>query len=148
MPRTAFTSAGAVSVGPYSHAVEAGDFLYLSGQTPLDAATGKLVLGGIAAQAEQCFKNLFGVLASAGLTPDDVVKANVFLVDMSDFPAMNAVYERQFAKPFPARTDDRSGGAAPRRADRDRVHRTSPSPARRMLRSEHGGPHAPLRVIS
>jgi 2-iminobutanoate/2-iminopropanoate deaminase len=102
--RTAFTAPGAVAVGAYSHAVASGDTVYLSGQTPLDPATGTLVQGGIAAQAERCFQNLFGVLAAAGLAPDDAVKVNVYLVDMSDFAAMNAVYERQFSRPFPART--------------------------------------------
>jgi 2-iminobutanoate/2-iminopropanoate deaminase len=102
--RKAFSAPGAVAVGPYSHAVECGDTVFLSGQTPLDSATGALVQGGIAAQAEQCFRNLFAVLAAAGLGPDDVVKANVYLVDMADFGAMNAVYERQFSRPFPART--------------------------------------------
>ena len=104
MTRKAFSSPGAVAVGPYSHAVEAGDVVYLSGQTPLDPATGALVQGGIGAQTERCFQNLLGVLAAAGLAPDDVVKVNVYLVDMSDFAAMNAVYERRFARPFPART--------------------------------------------
>lgn len=104
MPRKAFSAPDAVAVGPYSHAVEAGELVYLSGQTPLDPATGGLVAGGIGAQAERCFANLFGVLAAAGLAPDDVVKVNVYLVDMADFAAMNAVYERQFSQPFPART--------------------------------------------
>ncbi len=104
MPREAITAAGAVAVGPYSHGVRAGDFVYLSGQTPLDPATGRLLEGGVEAQAEQCFRNLFRVLAAAGLTPDQVVKVNVYLTDMGDFPAMNAVYARQFAEPFPART--------------------------------------------
>jgi 2-iminobutanoate/2-iminopropanoate deaminase len=78
--------------------------VYLSGQTPLDPGTGKLMEGGIGAQAARCFQNLFGVLAAAGLSPDDVVKVNVYLVDMADFAAMNEVYARQFAQPFPART--------------------------------------------
>jgi 2-iminobutanoate/2-iminopropanoate deaminase len=94
----------AVAVGPYSHAVEVDGHVYLSGQTPLDPATGQLVTGDIAAQAEQCFRNLFAVLAAAGLSSDNVVKVNVFLVDMNDFGAMNEVYQRQFNKPFPART--------------------------------------------
>ena len=91
MSRKSFTAAGATAVGPYSHAVEAGDLVFLSGQTPLDSATGKLVEGDIAAQTEQCFKNLFAVLASAGLSEADVVKANVFLTDMGNFAAMNQV---------------------------------------------------------
>lgn len=104
MSRKAFTAEGAVSVGPYSHAVETGNLLYLSGQTPIDATTGKLVEGDISAQTRQCFTNLFEVLQAAGLTPDDVVKVNVFLTDMADFGAMNEVYKTQFATPFPART--------------------------------------------
>ena len=104
MPRKSFTAAGATAVGPYSHAVEAGDLVYLSGQTPLDSATGKLVEGDIAAQTEQCFKNLFAVLASAGLSEADVVKANVFLTDMGNFAAMNQVYATKFSAPYPARS--------------------------------------------
>ena len=104
MTRRAFSAPGAAVVGPYSHAVEAGEMVYLSGQTPLDPGTGKLMEGGIGAQAARCFQNLFGVLAAAGLSPDDVVKVNVYLVDMADFAAMNEVYARQFAQPFPART--------------------------------------------
>jgi 2-iminobutanoate/2-iminopropanoate deaminase len=104
MSRKAFNAEGAVAVGPYSHAVESGDLVYLSGQTPIDSETGKLVVGDISAQTEQCFKNLLKVLASAGLTPDNVVKVNVFLTDMEDFQAMNAIYAEQFSAPYPART--------------------------------------------
>ena len=104
MPRKSFTAAGATAVGPYSHAVEAGDLVYLSGQTPLDSTTGKLAEGDIAAQTEQCFKNLFAVLAAAGLSEADVVKANVFLTDMGNFAAMNQVYATKFSAPYPARS--------------------------------------------
>jgi len=104
MPRDVIIAPGAAAVGPYSHAVRAGDLVFLSGQTPLDPATGELVEGGLAAQAERCLDNLFGVLAAAGLGPDDVVKVNVFLTDMADFAAMNEVYARKFARPYPART--------------------------------------------
>lgn len=104
MPRKAYTAEGAVSVGPYSHAVECGELVYLSGQTPIDANTGKLVEGDVEEQTEQCFKNLFNVLASAGLTQDDVVKVNVFLIDMGDFSGMNSIYSKQFSEPYPART--------------------------------------------
>jgi len=104
MTRKAFSAEGAISVGPYSHAVEAGETVYLSGQTPIDSATGKLAEGGIKAQTEQCFKNLFNVLKAAGLTPDDVQKVNVFLTDMKNFSEMNEVYEKQFKAPYPART--------------------------------------------
>jgi 2-iminobutanoate/2-iminopropanoate deaminase len=104
MPRKVFSATGAVSVGPYSHAVESGELIFLSGQTPIDSKTGKLVEGDITAQTEQCFKNLFNVLAATGLTPDDIVKVKVFLVSMDDFTAMNTVYAKQFAPPYPART--------------------------------------------
>lgn len=92
------------AVGPYSHAVWAGELLYLSGQTPLDPATGALVPGDVGAQTAQVFANLAAVLDAAGRTFDDVVKANVFLIDMADFAAMNAVYATVFAAPYPARS--------------------------------------------
>ncbi|MCC5911903.1 MAG: RidA family protein [Clostridiaceae bacterium] len=104
MTRKAFAAEGAVAIGPYSHAIETGDLIYLSGQTPIDSNTGKLVEGDIATQTEQCFKNLFEVLKTAGVTPDAVVKVNVFLTDMKDFESMNSVYLKQFTEPYPART--------------------------------------------
>lgn len=104
MERKAFTAKGAVSVGPYSHAVEAGGFVYLSGQTPMDSNTGKLVDGDISAQTRQSFANLFSVLEAAGLTGDDVVKVNVFLTDMGNFMAMNEIYATRFSAPYPARS--------------------------------------------
>lgn len=103
MPRRAITSPQAAAIGPYSHAVDSEGLLFLSGQTPVDPATGKLV-NGITAQTEQCFRNLFALLTEAGLTTDEVQKVNVYLTDMNDFAEMNKAYERQFSKPFPART--------------------------------------------
>lgn len=104
MSRKAISALGAVSVGPYSHAVDSGQLIFFSGQTPLDSGTGKLAEGGIQVQTKQCFENLFRVLEAAGLTPDDVVKVNVFLTDMGSFKQMNEVYEKQFNAPYPART--------------------------------------------
>lgn len=104
MSRIVFNAPDARVVGPYAQAVEAGELVFLSGQTPLDSATGKLVEGDIGAQTRQCFKNLFAVLAAAGLGADEVVKATVFLTDMNDFSAMNAVYQEQFTAPYPARS--------------------------------------------
>jgi 2-iminobutanoate/2-iminopropanoate deaminase len=105
MGRRPITAQGAASIGPYSHGIRAGgDFVFLSGQTPIDAATGKLVEGGIKDQVRQCLGNLGAVLAAAGLSFDAVVKCNVFLVDMADFAAMNEVYAMHFRAPFPART--------------------------------------------
>lgn len=99
-----FSSAGPEAIGPYSHAVWAGDLLYLSGQTPIDPATKKLVGGNIARQTHRVFDNLAAVLADAGLSMDDVVKCNVYLATMDDFPGMNAVYQARFQSPYPART--------------------------------------------
>lgn len=104
MTRKAFSTPGAAAVGPYSHAVDSGDLVFLSGQTPIESQTGKLVEGDISSQTIQCFKNLFNVLEAAGLTPDDVQKVNVYLTDMGNFAAMNAVYSKQFSTPYPART--------------------------------------------
>jgi 2-iminobutanoate/2-iminopropanoate deaminase len=91
-------------VGPFSAAVRAGDFLFLSGQVAQDPRTGKLVDGGVEAQAVQVFRNVSAVLEAAGKGFDDVVRVGVYLRDMGDFKAMNAVYERHFARPYPART--------------------------------------------
>jgi len=104
MKRNTVTAPGAVTVGPYSHGVDSGELVFLSGQTPLEPATGRLVEGGVEAQTEQSFKNLFAVLHAAGLTPGHVVKVNVYLTDMADFSAMNLVYAQQFDPPYPART--------------------------------------------
>ncbi len=104
MAKKAFTAEGTISVGPYSHAVESGGFIYLSGQIPLDFKTGKITEGDITLQTEQCFKNISNVLKAAGLTLESVVKITVFLTNMDDFSAMNSVYEKQFQAPFPARS--------------------------------------------
>ena len=104
MTITVHTSPTAAAVGPYSHAAEISGIVYLSGQTPLQPGTTELVRGDITAQARQTFENLNNVLAAAGLTYCDVVKCNVFLTDMADFAAMNAVYAENFAPPYPART--------------------------------------------
>ena len=104
MTRNAIDAPGAVTVGPYSHAVDAGELVFLSGQTPVDPATGKLVAGSVGEHTQRCFDNLFSVLAAANLGPEEVVNVQVYLTDMNDFSAMNEVYARQFAKPYPART--------------------------------------------
>lgn len=104
MSRKAYNVEKTVSVGPYSHAVESGELVYLSGQTPIDMKTGNLIEGDIKDQTEQSFKNLFIVLKSVGLTPDDVIKVNVFVTDMGNINAMNEVYVKQFSSPYPART--------------------------------------------
>jgi 2-iminobutanoate/2-iminopropanoate deaminase len=104
VPRIAFNASGAAKVGPYSHAVQAGELLFLSGQTPIDPSTGQLVAGSVDAQTTQCLKNLFAVLDAADLSPDDVVNVQVYLTDMADFAEMNIAYAREFAQPYPART--------------------------------------------
>ncbi|HHU09845.1 MAG TPA: RidA family protein [Intrasporangiaceae bacterium] len=104
MARTAITTAVGAAVGPYSMGIDTGALIFLSGQTPLDPATGTLVDGDIAAQTRRCLDNLAAVLDATGLTLDDVVKCNVFLTDMADFAAMNAAYADYFTEPFPART--------------------------------------------
>jgi 2-iminobutanoate/2-iminopropanoate deaminase len=104
MARKAITSKKATSVGPYSHGIDADGFIFLSGQTPMDPDTGKIMEGDIRAQAQQCFDNLFGVLEETGSGPDDVQKVNVYLTDMNDFTAMNEIYKKQFSEPYPART--------------------------------------------
>ncbi len=104
MPRQAITAANAASVGSYSHAVEIDGFVYLSGQTPLDPPSKMLVGGSIAEQTRQCFANLFGVLAAAGLTPDHVIKCNTYLTDMAHFDEYDAEYRTHVNEPYPART--------------------------------------------
>jgi 2-iminobutanoate/2-iminopropanoate deaminase len=91
------------AIGPYSQAVRAGNMLYLSGQIPLDPATGTVVAGGITEQTERVFLNLAAVLAAAGATFQHVVKTTVYLSDMSEFAAMNEVYAQFFQSPAPAR---------------------------------------------
>jgi 2-iminobutanoate/2-iminopropanoate deaminase len=92
------------AIGPYSQAVSVAGMLYTSGQTGLDPATGALAPGGFEAQAEQVFANLQQVLASAGATFSDVVKATVYLTDMNDFPTLNRIYARIFGEHRPARS--------------------------------------------
>lgn len=92
------------AIGPYSVGVWAGDLLYLSGQTPLDPNTGRLVEGDVGAQTNRAFDNLEAALKDAGLTMDHVIKCNVYLTDMGDFAAMNAAYGARFRQPYPART--------------------------------------------
>ncbi|MCC7416439.1 MAG: reactive intermediate/imine deaminase [Acidobacteria bacterium] len=91
------------AIGPYSPALRAGGLLFVSGQIPLDPATGRLAGGDIAAQAHRALDNLGALLAAAGLTFADVVRTTIFLADLADFSAVNAVYGTYFAEPFPAR---------------------------------------------
>lgn len=90
-------------VGPYNHAVRAGDLLFCSGQIPLDAQ-GNLVTGDIRAQTERVLENVNAILSDQGLTFANVVKSTVFLTNLGDFAAMNEVYARYFTSDFPARS--------------------------------------------
>ncbi|MBN8480303.1 MAG: RidA family protein [Xanthomonadales bacterium] len=92
------------AIGPYSQAVRVGGALYLSGQTPLDPATGELVPGDISAQARRVFENLAAVLAAAGAGFDDVVRVGIYLTDLGDFSAVNDVMKQYFREPYPARS--------------------------------------------
>ncbi len=102
--QVAFSSRGPAAVGPYSHGVWSGNELFCSGQTPINPATGKLVDGDLTTQTNRVFDNIQAVLEDAELTMDDVIKCNVYLVDMNDFAEMNAVYAKRFEEPYPART--------------------------------------------
>jgi reactive intermediate/imine deaminase len=105
MPRQAIHSDSAPqAIGPYSQAVRAGNTLYLSGQIPLDPATGALVTGVIAAQATRVFENLTAVLAAGGATFDDVVRVAIYMTDLGHFGAVNEVMARYFREPYPARS--------------------------------------------
>ncbi|HZP41742.1 MAG TPA: Rid family detoxifying hydrolase [Candidatus Binatia bacterium] len=102
--RRAVTAADAPqALGPYSQAVTIGDFVFCSGQVGMDPATGRLVEGGIARETARALENLAAVLAAAGASLAQVVRTTVYLTDLADFAAMNAVYARHFTTPFPAR---------------------------------------------
>ena len=98
------TEEAPAAIGPYSQAVRAGNFLFCSGQIPLDPTTGELVSGDAAAQTEQVMKNIAAVLYAAGYGFEQVIKTTVFLVDMSDFAMMNEVYGRYFGNHKPGRS--------------------------------------------
>lgn len=103
MKKVIATTAAPGAIGPYSQAIDAGAFVYASGQIPLNPATGEIP-EGITAQTEQSLKNVCAILVAAGLSVDNVVKTTVFLADMNDFGAMNEVYGRVFTEPYPARS--------------------------------------------
>ena len=92
------------AIGPYSAYRMAGDFLFASGQIPLNPATNELVNGDISAQTRQVLENIKGILAENGLNFGNVIKTTVFLADISDFAAMNEVYASYFSEPYPARS--------------------------------------------
>ena len=105
MPRTAIHSDRApAAIGPYSQATRAGNLVFFSGQIPLDPATGDLVAGDIAAQARRAFDNLKAVCDAAGGTMHDIVRVGLYLTDLAEFAAVNAVMGEYFAQPYPARS--------------------------------------------
>ncbi len=98
------TTAAPAAIGPYSQAVEANGTVYVSGQLPIDPATGAFAEGGVKALTRQSLSNVKAILAEVGLGMKDVVKTTVFLADMADFAEMNEVYAEFFSAPFPARS--------------------------------------------
>lgn len=105
MSRQAITTDQApAAIGPYSQAVRRGATVFLSGQIPLDPATGQLVDGDIAAHTRRVFDNLAAVCAAAGGSLDDVVRIGIYLTDLGDFAAVNAVMADYFTAPYPARS--------------------------------------------
>lgn len=103
MKQALATAQAPAAIGPYSQGIAAGQTVYVSGQLPIDPATGAIP-EGIAAQTAQSLKNIQAILAEQGMTLADVVKTTVFLADMNDFAEMNKVYGEYFAQPFPARS--------------------------------------------
>lgn len=103
MRQAVSTSSAPEAIGPYSQAIRAGSLLFVSGQVPIDPATGQIIAGDIEAQTHRVFQNIRAILAAAGGSFDQVVRTTVFLADMNDFAAMNSVYGTYFASPAPAR---------------------------------------------
>lgn len=97
------TAGAPAAIGPYSQGILAGGMVFVSGQLPVDPATGKIP-EGIAAQTEQALKNLSAILAEQGMGLENVVKTTVFLADMGDFAGMNEVYAKHFKAPYPSRS--------------------------------------------
>ena len=103
MRQAVSTEAAPAAIGPYSQAIKSGNMLFLSGQIPLDPATGALVPGGIEAQTRQVFTNIAAILKAAGASFDHVVSATVYVADMNDFAKVNEIYATHFTPPAPAR---------------------------------------------
>lgn len=104
MKQVIFSKDAPAAVGPYSHAIDCGNLVFLSGQVPLVPETGALAEGGIEAQTRQMFSNIQAVLQSCGLTFDNVVKTTVFMTDLKDFNVFNEIYAEYFPNDPPARS--------------------------------------------
>ena len=98
------TTNAPAAIGPYSQAIKVGELVFVSGQLPIDPATGAFAEGGIKELTRQSLTNMKAILEEAGTSMANVVKTTVFLADMNDFAAMNEVYAEFFAAPFPARS--------------------------------------------
>jgi 2-iminobutanoate/2-iminopropanoate deaminase len=103
------TEQGPKPVGPYSQAIVEGDFIFVSGQGPINPGTGSLELGDVRSETKRVFENLRAILEAAGSSLGQVMKCNVYLRDIKDFAAMNEVYATFFSAPFPARTTIQAG---------------------------------------
>lgn len=104
MKRQAYTAKDVMSSGPYSHAIDAGEYIYVSGQTAKNSLTLEKQVLTIQEQTEECFKNINRILKELNLTEANIVKANVYLTGMKHFEGMNEVYKTKFTEPYPART--------------------------------------------
>ncbi len=109
MRRAIVTEQGPKPVGPYSQAIVEGDFIFVSGQGPINPGTGSLELGDVRSETKRVFENLRAILEAAGSSLGQVMKCNVYLRDIKDFAAMNEVYATFFSAPFPARTTIQAG---------------------------------------
>ena len=109
MRKAIVTEQGPKPVGPYSQAIVEGDFIFVSGQGPINPGTGSLELGDVRSETKRVFENVRAILEAAGSSLGQVMKCNVYLRDIKDFAAMNEVYATFFAAPFPARTTIQAG---------------------------------------
>lgn len=109
MRKAIVTDKGPKPVGPYSQAIVEGEFIFVSGQGPINPQTGELELGPARAETQRVFENIKAILQAAGSSLDQVMKCNVYLRDINDFTAMNEVYQTYFSAPFPARTTIQAG---------------------------------------
>ena len=109
MRKAIVTEQGPKPVGPYSQAIVEGDFIFVSGQGPINPGTGSLELGDARSETKRVFENIKAILQAAGSSLDQVMKCNVYLRDIKDFTAMNEVYQTYFTAPFPARTTIQAG---------------------------------------
>ena len=109
MRKAILTEKAPKPIGPYSQGIIEGDFIFVSGQGPINPQTGQRELGDVRSEVKRTFENLRAILEAAGSSLDHVVKCNVFLRDINDFAAMNEVYQAQFTAPFPARTTIQAG---------------------------------------